>query len=257
MSSQEMPSHSSRDRASAAGAAGWILCFLLAHHLAVIVHEYAHSFVAFALGYKDHPLRIQWGGLGVSNLLLLSNVDEHVDYQSMFAQGAGWAVALVALAGPGFGNGLTYLVSLFMVNRRRGRDEQGDWTLLFAYALNVMSVGNFFSYVPIRTFVSHGDIAHISQGLDVSPWLPLIVLGLPTMLALCWLFKRTMPDVQRRFAPESLSRQRTLVASTAAIIFGFFGTSGLSGYGEAAQVLSCISLGIAPVVAFLTWPRRH
>lgn len=253
MNSNAAPTHRSEPRVAACVAAGFI-CFLLAHHFAVFVHEYAHSFMAFALGCKSNPFQIHFGGTGLLNVLLLSGVDEQVDYPTMFAHDAGWRVALVALAGPGLGNGLTYFGSLAMMNCKTA--VKGDGVVLFAFALNVMSVGNFFSYVPIRTFVSHGDIGHVTQGLGVSPWLPLAVLGIPTLAAMWWLFRRTMPQAMRRLACGALNRQRALVALTVAIVFGFFGLAGWAGYGTISHVLSGACMVIAPVVMVLCWPRK-
>ena len=76
-----------------------LVCILLAHYAAVLPHEYAHSFMAFALGYKSDPLVIHFGGTSVGNLISLINIDEQVDYGPMFARGDGPAAALVGIAG--------------------------------------------------------------------------------------------------------------------------------------------------------------
>jgi len=82
---------------------------LLAHYAAVISHEYAHSFMAFALGYKSNPLIIHWGGRSLANhwggrslanLLLLININEQVDYATMFARAMDWPRLLSALPAP-------------------------------------------------------------------------------------------------------------------------------------------------------------
>jgi hypothetical protein len=161
--------------------AGLVLV-VLAHHAAVIPHEYAHSFMAWALGYKSDPLVIHWGGRGVVNLLLLININQHVDYAAMFARGDGLAAALVGFAGPGLANGALYLLSLWLLLQPAVLGN----ALLFAFVFwfNFMNVGNFFDYVPIRTFASHGDIADIVQGLGTSPWVALVVLGTPTAIAM-------------------------------------------------------------------------
>ena len=232
----------------------WIICFLLAHHLAVFLHEYAHSFTAFALGYKRNPFHIHFGGTGFVNLLLLGEIDEHVDYQNMLNHGAGWAAAIVALAGPALGNGITYFTSLALVNSEAAKRH--DWLTLFAFALNVMSVGNFFAYVPIRTFVDHGDIAHITQGLGISPWIALIALGIPTLLSIWRLFRRTMPKTGKRLASNSPSRRRLIDTITVSIIFGFFGLAGWSNYGTISHVLSCISASVGAMSLVFIWLRR-
>ncbi len=92
-----------------------LICILLAHYAAVLPHEYAHSFMAFALGYKSDPLVIHFGGTSVGNLISLINIDEQVDYAPMFARGDGPAAALVGIAGPGLANGTMYLLSLCLI----------------------------------------------------------------------------------------------------------------------------------------------
>ncbi|MBN8748046.1 MAG: hypothetical protein J0I65_11130 [Variovorax sp.] len=242
-----------RPEARGASAITWIICFLLAHHFAVFVHEYAHSFAAFALGYKGNPFQIHLGGTGPLNLLLLGGIDEHVDYQNMFNHGAGWAAAIVGLAGPALGNGITYFASLALVDSEAAKRH--DWCALFAFALNVMSVGNFFAYVPIRTFVAHGDIAHITLGFGISPWIALIVLGIPTLSYMGWLFLSTMPKTVEHLRIGCSNRQRALVTVTVSIIFGFFGLAGWANYGTISHVLSCVSASIGAIALVFIWIR--
>lgn len=92
-----------------------LICILLAHYAAVLPHEYAHSFMAFALGYKSDPLVIHFGGTSIGNLVLLININEQVDYAPMFARGDGRAAALTGFAGPGLANGSLYLLSLVLL----------------------------------------------------------------------------------------------------------------------------------------------
>src|SRR5258708_34282509 len=103
--------------------ASCLICILIAHYAAVLPHEYAHSFMAFALGYKSDPLVIHFGGRSVVNLLLLINIDEQVDYATMFARDDGLAAALVGFAGAGLANGSMYLLSLFFLRRPTVRNN--------------------------------------------------------------------------------------------------------------------------------------
>src|ERR1700690_2614515 len=91
---------------------------LLAHYLAVFPHEYAHSFMAWFLGYKPHPLAIDYGGTSWWNVFLLSDIDEHVNYDLIISQGHLYHMALIGFAGPGLANGLLYLISLFLLARK-------------------------------------------------------------------------------------------------------------------------------------------
>ena len=177
-----------------------LICILLAHYAAVLPHEYAHSFMAFALGYKSDPLVIHFGGTSVGNLVSLININEQVDYAPMFARADGRAAALTGFAGPGLANGSLYLLSLFLL--RRPGVQRNVLLYMLVFWFNFMNVANFYDYVPIRTFASGGDIGHITQGLGLSPWTALVVLGIPTAIAMWFLFTRTLPRALGRMAPE-------------------------------------------------------
>ncbi len=232
-----------------------LLCILLAHYAAVLPHEYAHSFMAFALGYKSDPLVIHFGGTSLGNLISLINIDEQVDYAPMFARGDGLAVAVVGFAGPGLANGTLYLLSLFLLRRPGVRRNALLYRLVFWF--NFMNVANFYCYVPIRTFASHGDIGHITQGLGISPWAALVVLGIPTAIAMWFLFTRTLPRALGRLAPDSPFQQGVIVALGVVIMFGYFGLAGFVGYGEPSHTLSAVSVCLIPVMLILCWPSRR
>lgn len=229
-----------------------LICLLLAQYAAVLPHEYAHSFMAYALGYKSDPLVIHFGGLSAVNLLSLININEHVDYAAMFARGDGLAAALVGFAGPGLANGSLYLLSLFLLQRPGVRNNAFLSMLVFWF--NLTNVGNFYDYVPVRTFASHGDIAHITQGLGVPAWVALVVLGIPTAIAMWFLFTRTLPQALGRIAPGSSFRQAFIVDLSVIFIFGYSGLAGFIGYGEVSHVLSAVSLCLVLVVLFLCRP---
>ena len=177
-----------------------LICILLAHYAAVLPHEYAHSFMALALGYKSNPLVIHFGGTSVGNLVSLINISEQVDYAPMFARADGRAAALTGFAGPGLANGSLYLLSLVLLRWPGVQSNVLLYMLVFWF--NFMNVANFYDYVPIRTFASGGDIGHITQGLGLSPWTALVVLGIPTAIAMWFLFARTLPRALGRIAPE-------------------------------------------------------
>jgi hypothetical protein len=232
-----------------------LICILLAHYAAVLPHEYAHSFMAFVLGYKSDPLVIHFGGISVHNLILLINIDEQVDYAAMFARGDGRAAALVGFAGPGLANGTLYLLSLFLLRQPSVRRNAFLYMLVFWF--NFMNVANFFDYVPIRTFASHGDIGHITQGLGISPWAALVVLGIPTSIAMWFLFTRTLPEALGRIAPDSPFRQGFIVTLSVVIMFGYFGLAGFVGYGEPSHTLSVLSLCLIPIMLIVCRPSRR
>jgi len=231
-----------------------LICILLAHYAAVLPHEYAHSFMAFALGYKGDPLVIHFGGTSVGNLISLIGINEQVDYAAMFARGDGTAAALTGFAGPGLANGTLYLLSLFLLRRPSIRRNVFLYMLVFWF--NFTNVGNFYDYVPIRTFASHGDIGHITQGLGISPWVALVVLGIPTAIAMWFLFTRTLSQALGRIAPDSPVRRGFVVTLSVVIMFGYFGLAGFVGYGEPSHTLSAVSVCLIPIMLILCCPSR-
>src|SRR6187551_2040117 len=82
------------------------ILILVTHAVAYLTHEYAHTTMAWMLGYMTNPLALDYGGLTPANLILLSDVDDNVPYDAVFAGGHGSAAAAIALAGPFIGNAL-------------------------------------------------------------------------------------------------------------------------------------------------------
>jgi hypothetical protein len=168
--------------------------------------------------------------------------------------GSGLAAALVGFAGPGLANGALYLLSLWLLRWPAVRSS----ALLFAFVFwfNFMNVGNFFDYVPIRTFAPTGDIAHIVQGLGISAWVALVVLGIPTTIAMWFFFARTLPMALGRMAPSSFQRG-LIVTLCVVIMFGYFGVVGIEGHGRVSHILSLLSLCLIPVMLIVCWPARR
>jgi len=226
----------------------------LSHAIGYLVHEYAHSFTAWALGYKANPLALNYGRLSWSNVLTLDDIDENVDYDPIFAARRGPLAALIAVAGVLFGNGIFYLLSrrMYQAANACGR----FWLSLFLFLFCMMNAGNLISYVPARTFATHADMATVEKGLNISPWWVAIVLGLPFCLAVWHFVARLLPQAMDFFFPHSKAGQILLLVLTAFMIFDFFGGSGLSRYGELSHWISAISVyGLMPLTVILRWPR--
>ena len=233
----------------------FVVLLWLAHALGYLVHEYAHSFTAWALGYKTNPLALDYGRLNIRNLLILSDIDENVDYGSLFAAGKGYLASSIALAGVLLGSGTFYLVSrvLYSFAKRGNRQILG----LFAFLFCLMNVGNFLDYVPIRTFTTHADMANVERGLHISPWWIVTVLGLPFAVAVWHFFMKLLPDARSFLCPYKKAPQIVLVAVSSFTVFAFFGSAGIQGYGQTSHWLSVLSLCVLfPVVLILCWPRK-
>ena len=236
-------------------AATFVALLWLAHALAFFVHEYAHSFTAWAFGCKSNPLALAYGRLDIANLLIQSDIDENVDYGPIFAAHRGGAAALIAVAGVLFGNGLFYLASQFGYRAAR---RAGHRTLaLFCFLLVVMNVGNFLSYVPIRTFATHADMATVERGLGISPWWLILFPGAVFCLAVMHLLAVGLPDALRYF-PASQAERMLLLLVCCGSLFGFYGSSGFFEYGPIALALSQLCLWVLlPLSVGFVWLRMR
>lgn len=234
----------------------FVFLLWLAHALGYLVHEYAHSLVAWALRYKANPLALHYGHLNLTNVLTLSDIDENVDYDPIFAAGHGPLASLIAVAGVLFGNGLFYLLSRRFYATAKEHDRR---TLaLFMFLFCMMNAGNFISYVPARTFTTHADMFTVERGLNISPWWIALVLGIPFCVAVWHFFARLLPGAMRFFFPNAKLGQFFLLVLSACMVFVFFGGAGLHRYGDISHWISALSVYVLfPLSIILCWLRQR
>lgn len=228
---------------------------LLSHYCAVFPHEYAHSMAAWLLGFKEHPLDIIYGGTSWANILLLTNIDENVNYEAIYSQGKGLAAALIAFSGPGLANGTKYVITLFLLNVQEVKKH--IYLYYFIFWLNFMNLANFYDYVPIRVFSDHDDMANITRGLNSSPWLLYIVLGYIVAFVIWYFYTRSLIKTFDILEIRSRFWQASLMIIMSCILFGYFGMAGFVGHGEISHFLSMTSVIIIPGVIIACWPTRN
>ncbi len=228
---------------------------LLAHYLGMLPHEYAHSFMAWALGDKANPLALKYGGTGLENLLLLANMDENVNYSLILSAGHPYHVALIAFAGMGIANGLMYILSLCLLAMKYVQQRPVLYYFLFLF--NLMNLGNFYDYVPVRTFGTHGDVANFILGSGISPWWIYSVGGYIVALLIYYFFTRTMVSAFHHLNLISTGLKASLMIISVFILFGFFGSSGLYRYGDVCYFISATSLLVIPGLIVALWPTRE
>lgn len=232
----------------------FVLLLWLAHALGYLLHEYAHSFTAWAVGHKANPLALDYGGMSFQNVALQSDIDENVDYASIFKAGKSYLVSLVAVAGV-LGNAFFYALSrgLYWFAKRQNRQRLG----LFAFLFCLMNVGNFWDYVPVRTFTTRFDMGNVEAGLHVSPWWILTVLGIPFSIAIVHFFARLLPDARSFLFRDETIPEITLTTVSSFTVFVFFGSAGLHGFGETSHWISVLSACLLfPLTLILCWPRK-
>jgi len=234
-----------------------------AHALAFFPHEYAHSVVAWLLGWKANPLDLDYAQPTPIVFLFQLGINQKVDEAPIFASGHGVDAALIAAAGMVIGNAIVSLGLARLGWRHAISNGRRGWAML-AYWVTAASVGNLLSYVPLRVFVADGDMFSVVRGFDVSPWLVLVVLGIPTLVALIWFVVRIAPSSLRKLWPDDAGARIAAALFTGAFVFGFYGLGGLLEDDATAHLMGQICIfALAPVVAMLEValavrsPRSH
>lgn len=228
---------------------------LLSHYLTVFPHEFCHSFMAYFLGDKANPFNLEYGGTHWTNLVFLANIDENVDYKTIFFAGQHWHVALIAFAGPGIANGLMFIASLLLL--RNKKIQAHVYWFYFLFWFNLMNLGNFYDYIPIRTFVDHGDMGHFAMGLGISPWW-VYVIGSYIVGFLIWQFyTKTLITTYVTLNLSSITAKAIIMILSTYILFKYFGGSGMHDYGDISHFLAATSILAIPAVIAFAWPTRQ
>ena len=214
----------------------------LAHAVAFFPHEYAHTFTAWLLGWKANPFDLHFPPLSPVVWLLQLGINQNVDEAPIFASGHGPDAALIGGAGMVLGNALISLPLSRLGWQWATRNHHAGWAL-FAYWCTVASIGNLIDYVSIRTFTLEGDMGALQRGFGWSPWLVLVLLGVPTLVALGWFFVRVVPNSLEWLFPRNPAQRLVVAGLTVGVLFGFYGAVGFLEGGPIAHTLSVISVG--------------
>lgn len=229
------------------------LVLLLTHYVAVLPHEFTHSILAWALGIKENPWLIDWGGTSWLNLLLLVHIDENVDYQAALAADHHVAVAIVALSGPLLANGAMYLLfrKLSMSPSVRARPVAA-WVVFW---LVVMNLGNLWCYIPMRTFAADGDIRHFIWATDVSPWPIYVCVGYLVLAALLDFYRRVLPTALDSTGLRSPVAEAIVLVTSTVVIFVYFAIPGFLETDPVSLFIAGTSVLVVFPVVLLHWPR--
>jgi hypothetical protein len=228
----------------------------LTHYLAVIPHEYAHSFMAWITGIKANPFLIDWGGTGLHNLITLGNIDEEVDYDQALSGGHTTAAALTAMAGAVIGNGVPYLIVRLLLLKRPAITDR-PWAVYTLFWYVVFCIGNFYDYVPLRTFASGGDVANFALATGWSRWAIYAVVGYLTLWSIVDLYRKAMPWTlgAAGFGRTRVARAIVLVLATLAL-FVLYALPALEQPDPVSMFMGRTSLIIIPAVVLATWRRN-
>lgn len=216
------------------------ILLVLAHAVAYMTHEYSHSLMAWALGWMDNPLALDYGKHTLDNFLFLGDVGDNVRYDPIFAAGHGLQVATIALAGTYLGNALLYFLLYLLAMSKVVSSSR--LALSFVYWTSLMCAGNVWGYVPMRALTTHADIAIAARGLHLPFWGLFPILIVPSLYVVHHFFRKMSARCYPVLTAGSSNIKVLLIALTSYWFFSFFGGEGLDGsYGLISQLLSITS----------------
>lgn len=230
---------------------------LLSHYFTVFLHEYAHAFTAWILGYKHSPFDLNYGGTSLSNLLLLANIDQNVNNNLIYAAGHPDHVALIAFAGPGIIIALFFL-SLWLILSKG--IKRYPYLLYFLLFFNLWCAGGTYAYVPVRTFTTHGvmvDVLDIEQALNISPWWIYFFVGYLVMFMIWQFFSKTLISIYVNVDISSTIGRASLMIICVLILFGYCGLAGFINHGDISHFISVTSIFAIPAIVIALWPTRR
>lgn len=216
------------------------LLIIVAHAAAYMMHEYSHSFSAWAFGWMADPLALDYGHPTLYNILFQGDVGDNVQYDPIFASGHGPIASAIALSGTIIGNAVPYFI-LYRLSKVRSISTS-PVALSIVFWLSLMCAGNVWGYVPIRALTTHADIAIAARGFGVSPWVQFPFLVVPALYVVYHFFARMCAACLAPIAGGSAPKLALLIALTSYWFFAFYGGDGTSGdYGPISQLLAISS----------------
>lgn len=233
-----------------------IIFIFLSNYVVVFIHEYAHAFIAWILGYKNSPFDLNYGGTSISNLLLLSNIDQNVNNNLIYSSGHPGHVALIAFAGPGIIILLFFLSSWLIQNKKI---KTHTYLLYFLLFFNLWCLGGTYAYVPVRTFAPSGimvDVLDIEQALNISPWFIYFFVGYLVIFMMWQFFSKTLISIYINAGISSTLGKASLMIVCVLILFGYCGLAGYIDYGDISHFISVTSLFAIPGIIFILWPTN-
>ncbi|MGI4730192.1 MAG: hypothetical protein ACRYFW_00410 [Janthinobacterium lividum] len=165
---QEIPVSERPSRVPAVPALLMVCGYFALQALMIVLHEFAHSTTAWALGYTPTPLTVVWG-----NLVTMQGWDEGVPYDALFA-GRGH-VAEAAIGGAPLAMHVLFVVALTIWLRSAGAITR-PVVFFSGYWFLVLNLAELVAYLWMRPFIATGDTGRFNQGMDLSPWI-LFVCG--------------------------------------------------------------------------------
>ncbi|MDQ7826412.1 MAG: hypothetical protein RDV48_26655 [Candidatus Eremiobacteraeota bacterium] len=188
-----------------------VITFILLQFIVVVMHEFAHSTAAWALGFMRSPCDIIWG-----NPLMLTGWDEGVDYSGLFSSGHFLAAAFIG----GIPLAVhTVIVILGLILLQMKGIWNRKWLFHLLYWFVIANYMELIAYVTMRAFARHGDVGIFNRGLGLSPWIVFITGSFAVAGGLYVLFVKILPRMYVLFGEGNRLNQWMILLLTCFLLF--------------------------------------
>lgn len=188
-----------------------VATFLVLQALIVIIHEFTHSTMAWALGEMESPLGIVWG-----NPLTMTGWDEGVQYERIFAQGHNTHAAIIGFC-PLIMHSIVVGIGLYLMRGQWLFERK--WVFHAVYWYVVGNLMELIAYVYMRAFSGHGDIGILDRATGISPWWVFIFGSALVTWAVILVFRNALPHLQELFAQDYPAGQWIILGLTSFVLF--------------------------------------
>lgn len=213
------------------------ILFVIAHHVMIYIHEWAHAFVAWLAGYKSSPFDIYYG----VRWFTLWDINEAIDYQKIYSDGKAYIVAWIAIAAT-----LLQMI-LFPIGLKvlsLSKIQKNRWLFAFFYFFTLCILGEIYAYIPIRTFSGAEDMFNFVTATGFSPWLVAIVGTLYVIWGMYQILTKQVPQAYSSLKIITKAGRFTFKLATLVIFFFYFGAAGLIKLDLVSRLLSLASWAV-------------
>lgn len=225
-----------------------ILSLWIAFQATVYLHEWTHSTVAWAAGYKESPFDIYYG----KDWAIHTDIDDETPYTQIKEDGKNGLGALIAILPVA----VDALMALAVIQILKYKLNKWLSTLLFWFGC--VNLGEVYAYIPIRALSGSADIYDFLFFTNLSP----MVVFVPGTLFAIWGIRHYLtvetPQAMDRLKITSQRGRFAFYFLASFLFFVFFAWRGFTQPFPIAHFFSILSFCIFPcVLSFKTWKKTN
>lgn len=217
-----------------------LIFIFIALHIVVYIHEWTHGIVAWLFGYKSSPFDIYYG----NDWIFLSDINEAVNYPSIYADQKKYVVGLIAIA-PMLIDACLFILGLFFI--KKWNVLKSRLAAFLIYWITLMALADIYAYIPIRTFAKSEDIFNFCHSTGISNFAVAFTGG----AFVCWgffqFFWKLRDKIHIQMKIENVWSHQSLLLLSLFLFFVYFGGVGFLQPNTTAHFLSFFSWALFPL----------